>query len=273
MASIHDLKYLDHPEYFTHLSWLKRIAMHEMMAYTCRRAQAVICVSKAAAADLQAKLNVPAQKIRVIYHGVDGQFFRKRSFAEVQAFRQKHALQKPFILFIGDRRPHKNLTGLIQAFAYFRESGGESHQLVIAGKGYRDFTLPEQTVSRLGLDGSVRFLDYFPDYELPLLYQSADLLALLSYYEGFGLPILEAMACGTPVAASQCTSLPEIVEHAGLIIPPDDPSSAAVAFSRLIPGGDAREACIELGLKRAAAFTWERCALQTESLYQKVLAA
>ena len=271
VATIHDLKYLVHPEFFPHLPGLRRSAMRKMMVYTCERAQALICDAHFTAADLQSLLSVPNEKIQTIYLGVDAARFGKQPAAAVKAFREKHALQKPFILFVGERRPHKNLPGLIQAFARFQELGGDEHQLVIAGRAYRDYTLPEQTAASLDLTDKVRFLDHFPETELDLLYQSADLLALLSFYEGFGLPILEAMASGTPIVASTGTSLPEVAGDAGLLVPADDPLSAAQAFTRLIPGGDARQTCIQRGLERAHGFTWERCARQTETVYRKVI--
>jgi len=142
---------------------------------------------------------------------------------------------------------------------------------VVVGKSYADYHAPEQITSKLGLDGKVRFLDYVPDFELPYYYQSAAALVLLSYHEGFGFPVLEAMASGTPVVASRCTSLPEVVGEAGILVPPDEPKRAAEAMLEVVSPGSVRDRYIEKGEERARTFTWARCASLTYQVYAEAL--
>jgi glycosyltransferase involved in cell wall biosynthesis len=160
---------------------------------------------------------------------------------------------------------------VIQAFATFRKVGGKDYQLIIAGKPYADYRLPEQMVEDLDLQGSVRFIDYVADEDLPLLYGEAEAVVLLSFYEGFGLPILEAMACGTPVVASDTTSLPEAVGEAGWLVPPGNSEIAAMALRQAVFDGEMRSEYISRGQDRARMFTWERCAKRTIEVYHKAV--
>jgi glycosyltransferase involved in cell wall biosynthesis len=271
VLTIHDLKYLVHPEFFPCQGAMKRLAIRLLLVDGCRRARRIICVSQSTGADLRSFLKVGREKVRTIPEGVEQRFFERRSSAEIQGFRVQMGLERPFILSVGERRPHKNLDGLLQAFDLFRKEMKVDTWLVIAGQPYADYRLPEQTALSLGLDACVRFIDHIPDSDLPLLYQAADCLVLLSYYEGFGLPVLEAMASGTPVVVSDRTSLPEVAGQAGLLVPADDPLKAAQAIASLVRGGDERVRCIEAGLERAAGFTWERCASLTQEVYREAV--
>ncbi len=171
-----------------------------------------------------------------------------------------------FLWVKGDRT--KILTGLIQAFARLQTSDS-SAQLVIAGKAYANFQAPQTLVERLGLSGRVRFLDYVKDEDLPALYQAAGVFCLLSEYEGFGLPILEAMASQTPVVAANRTALPEILAGAGLLVDPAQPEAAAQAVVSLLSDPTKRTCYTELGLARANQFRWENCARQTLDVYHE----
>jgi glycosyltransferase involved in cell wall biosynthesis len=181
-------------------------------------------------------------------------------------------LERPFLLYVGERRPHKNLPGLLEAFMRFRKQSSRDYQLIIAGKRYADYEIPEKITAHLGLERHVRFLDYVPDQNLPFLYQSAEALILISHYEGFGLPVLEAMASGTPVVASNSSSLPEVIGEAGILVPPDDPDQTAEALMMVVIAGELRERCIARGLDQARQFTWERCADKTRAIYREALA-
>ncbi len=271
VATIHDLKYIAHPEFFPQFEETKRLAMQLMIAFTCRRAQLISCDSKWTAQDLHARQGVPLNKLRVVTLGVDERFFQPATPDAIQDLRHRYHLDQPFVLFVGERRPHKNLIGLLKAFAVFKRLTSQPYQLVIAGRSYADYKEPEKITKQFGLSDAVIFLDYIAEFDLPILYQAAEAFILLSYYEGFGLPILEAMASGTPVLAADCTALPEVVGQAGILVGPDNPELAAEALRQIVCAGAQREQMISLGSERARQFTWERCAQKTLEIYREAL--
>ena len=271
VATIHDLKYITKPEFFPHLGRVKRIIMLLMMTFTTRRTCHIITDSNNTRHDLIRHLHVTPENVSVVYPGVDSAYFKKSSQFMLLTVLSHYGLEQPYILFVGERRPHKNIPGLLRAFDVFLKTNELPYHLVIVGKRYADYQEPERLVERLGLTNNVHILDYVPDEELPSIYRFAEAFALLSYYEGFGLPVLEAMASGTPVVASHTTSLPEVVGDAGLLIDPDDPVECAHALRQIVSGGKQREKYITKGKERARMFTWERCARETLSIYLKVI--
>lgn len=269
VSTIHDLKYIARPDFFPHLGLIKRWLIRSMTKYTCSRAKSVICVSQYTAQDLRQRLSIPSYKIQVIPHGVEERFFTPIPDQALQEFRFRCGLEQPYILFVGERRPHKNLLGLIRAYKKFQQLTARPYQLVIAGKPYPGYQEPEREAQPLG--DQVRFIDHIMDAELPGLFQNAEAFILLSYYEGFGLPILEAMASGVPVIASNCTCLPEVVSSAGLLVPPDGSLQAAEALTQVIHGGKERDRLIALGKEHASHFTWQSCARQTLETYRQAV--
>jgi glycosyltransferase involved in cell wall biosynthesis len=270
VVTIYDLKYLVHPDFFPQLARAKRLVMKIMMAFAVRRAQKVITISNNSLHDIIRQFHIQSEKIHVTYLGVDSRYFIASDTATIEGYRRRFSLQDPFILFVGERRPHKNINGVIQAFKTFITMSPKSYQLVIAGKPYADYHEPECLAESLGLTDRIHFLDSPPDGDVHLLFQSAEVLLLLSQYEGFGLPLLESMASGTPVISSNITSLPEVVGDAGICVPVDDPVIAAEAIRQVVKGGDKREMFIERGYERARQFTWERCAQQTINIYREL---
>jgi glycosyltransferase involved in cell wall biosynthesis len=267
VATLHDLKYLIHPDFFPRTGSLRRLVIRAMMRHTLSRAAQVITPSQSTANDLIRYLNAPAEKLRVIPLGVDESHFAMAKPESLAATRRRYGLEQPFILFVGERRPHKNLEGLLRAFDLFHRKISPAHLLVIVGKPYSDYAQPETLVKALGLEKCVRFFEDLPDSDLPSIYHAADAFILLSRYEGFGLPVIEAMACGTPVVVSNVTSLPEVAGEAGLQVSPDNPEQAAEALGRIITGGRERQQRIALGIAHARRFTWESCARQTLDVY------
>lgn len=270
VVTIYDLKYIVHPDFFPQLAKVKRLLMKKMMAFAMHRAQRVITISNNTRNDIAQTFHIQPNKICVTYLGVDGRYFTKSDPAAIEGFRQRYSIQGPFILFVGERRPHKNINGVIKAFKTFITMSQKPYRLFIAGKPYANYHEPEKLTETLGIMDRVCFIDSPPDGDIPLLIQSAEALLLLSRYEGFGLPLLEAMASGTPVIASDVTSLPEVVENAGVIVPVDDPITTAEALRQIVKGGEKRDMLITRGYQRARQFTWERCAQQTLNLYQEL---
>jgi glycosyltransferase involved in cell wall biosynthesis len=270
VVTIYDLKYIVHPDFFPQLAKTKRLIMQVMMNFAVRRAQRVITISNSTRNDIVQRLKISPDKIRVTHLGVDRRYFSNPNATTIEAFRSRHYLYNPFVLFVGERRPHKNICGVIQAFKIFITMSTKPYRLVIAGKSYADYHEPEYLVESLGLGDRIQFIDAPSDGDVRLLFQSAEALLLLSRYEGFGLPLLEAMASGTPVIASNATSLPEVIGDAGIIVPIDNPIATAEALRLIVIGGEKRESLIVRGYERASHFTWEQCAQQTINIYREI---
>jgi glycosyltransferase involved in cell wall biosynthesis len=270
VVTLYDLKYIVHPDFFPQMGKTKQIIMQIMMAYAARRARRVITVSNNSLKDIVHWLRIPKEKIRVTHLGVDSRYYTNPDPREIEAYRKRISLEDPFILYVGERRPHKNIIGVIQAFQTFISMSSIPYKLVIAGKPYADYNEPERLVETMKLANRIRFLDSPPDGDVRLLLKSSEVLMLLSRYEGFGLPLLEAMASGTPVISSDATSLPEIVDDAGMVVPVDQPIAAAEALRQVVVGGEKRELMIARGRERASLFTWERCAQETINTYHEI---
>ncbi|MFM8321019.1 MAG: glycosyltransferase family 4 protein [Chloroflexota bacterium] len=272
VATLHDLKYLARPDFFPQFGRARRLAMALLMRSAARRARRLIVVSEFTRQDVLRRLGADPQRVQVIYEGVDERCFQPLPDSALQAVRRSYRLDQPYILFLGERRPHKNIPGLLRAFAALPAETRTAHLLVLAGNPYAGDQGLRQLAAQLDIAGCVRWIDNPPDADLPALYQAAAALALLSYYEGFGLPVLEAMASGVPVVISDRTALPEVAGEAALAVPPDDPAAAAAALQAVLPGGAQRLRCIAAGRARAAGFTWQRCAEQTLEVYHAALA-
>lgn len=198
----------------------------------------------------------------MIHHGVDtpGTFEPANGTLGV-------SLPKRYILFVGTRRPHKNIEGLIKMLGILREQKQVDIDLVIAGKGYADYDGPEQAVKKIGVEKHTHFLDFVSEEHLPALYAGAELVALPSFYEGFGLPVVEAMAHGRPVISSNVTSLPEVLGDGGLLIDPHDPADMAEKAGRILTDEALSKQLSKNATIRAKAFSWNTVAEKTLSEY------
>jgi glycosyltransferase involved in cell wall biosynthesis len=265
VVTIHDLGYLYYPEAHTRFS---RWYLHWSTIYSARVARRIIAVSAATARDLQTRYNVPAEKIRVVLHGVDPAFRRVTDAAVAEAA-ARYGLDgpQPYLLFVGTLQPRKNLGLLIDAFAALLQdwdaAAGPLPRLALGGKkGWLYDTLFAQ-VERLELGDAVRFLDYVADADLPILISGATAVMLPSLYEGFGLPALEALACGAPLLAANASSLPEVTGDAALLLDPRDPAAWTAAMRRVLTDPVLRASLSRRGPERAAHFTWARTAAET----------
>jgi glycosyltransferase involved in cell wall biosynthesis len=214
-------------------------------------------------------LGIPAEGIEVVYPGVDAAFRPISDPRVLESTRQKYALPDQFILYLGTLEPRKGLDTLLAAYTSL--AGQTRRPLVVAGKkGWRTESL-FQRIQAQGLDPWVHFTGYVPDEDLPGLLSQAELLVYPSQYEGFGLPVLEAMACGTPVICSDAASLPEVAGRAGLLFRPGDPKSLAAAMGQLLEDPVLRQDLRARGLERALKFCWEDSARQVVRIYQSLL--
>ncbi len=197
--------------------------------------------------------------------------FRPADQGEIDAVRRKYELPDQFVLFVGTIEPRKNLVNLLEALAALKREG-HGAKLVVAGrKGWlsADF---DARLRSLGLESDVTFPGFVPDEDLPAVYSAATVFAFPSWYEGFGIPILEAMACGTPVVCSNTSSLPEVVGDAALMVAPDDVRALKEALGRVLSDPELRGRFTAHGIVRAAPFTWQRTAEQTAAVYRAVAA-
>jgi glycosyltransferase involved in cell wall biosynthesis len=265
VVTIHDLGYLHRPEGHTDR---QRRMLHLTTRWSARAASAIIAISQATRNDLVEHYGVSPSRISVIPHGVADHFTPADPLA-IADLRRQLDLRRPFVLAVGTIQPRKNYDGLAKAMEILK-ARGFPHQLVIAGKpGWLSETVREAiTDTRIGHD--VRFLDYVPSAELPTLISAASVVAFPSWYEGFGLPALEAMRCGTPVVASNRGALPEVVGDAGLIIDPSSPESMASAIEQMLTSDAFANDVRQRGLKRSAEFTWEATAARTLTLLRNV---
>ncbi|MGQ9804369.1 MAG: glycosyltransferase family 4 protein [Anaerolineae bacterium] len=264
--TLHDLIFLFHPE--THKP-LNRWFLTLMMPRFLRAADAVIAVSECTKRDAVRYYGIPEEKITVIYEGVNPRF-RPANPETVAAVRRKYGLPEHFILYVGTIEPRKNLTTLLEAFHHLAALRSGDLRLVIVGKRgwlYEGFF---RRLRELGLEERVHFTGYVPDEDLPALYSAADLFVFPSLYEGFGLPVLEAMACGTPAVCSNTSSLPEVAGNAALLVSPTDVRGLAEAMARALTDDALRATLRAKGLERAGEFSWARAARETLRVYQTV---
>lgn len=270
IATMYDVKYLAYPEFFAAKSVVKNVYMCFSYAQTLRRAAAILAISDCTKRDLERLFRVSSDHIHTTHLAAAATYRSASPEAQAQV-RAKFALTRPFILSVGERRPHKNHQGLIRAYA--RSKSCATHDLVIVGQAYRDYTVPESTVEELKLAGKVHFLDAVDNSELAALYSAAALFVLVSFYEGFGLPLLEAMACGAPVIASQTTATGEVTGDGGLQVNPANSDEIAAAIDKLLTDQNLRAAQMERGFAWQQQFSWQRTAKQTLAVYEKVLQA
>ncbi len=257
------------------LSWRGRLLYRLTMGLAVRSADALITISESAREDLALRYRVPRERIAVTPLAA-GQRFAPQPPEAVMAVRMRYDLPSSYVLYLGSNKPHKNLERLIRAWEQASagaDPGGPigSAQMILAG--HEDAKHPEarQFVAAHGLGARVRFLPNVDDADLPALYSGATLFAFPSYYEGFGLPPLEAMACGTPVLCANASSLPEVVGDAALLVDPYSPPDIAEGLVRLLNQPDLRRDLRERGLSRAHEFSWQRTALATLRVYAKLV--
>ncbi len=235
-----------------------------------RAASAAIAISESTRRDLIRYLRADPRRITVTPLAADERF-QPQPDAEIRRVRRQYSLPEHFVLYVGINKPPKNLGRLIDAYARLvAESPALYYDCVIAGAWDDRYPEARQRAANLGLDDRVRFLGPIPDADLPALYASADLFVTASLYEGFGLPALEAMACGTPVACSDTSSLPEVVGDAGMLFDPLDVEAIAAAIQRVMADPGLRAELRQRGLKYSAQFTWDRVARQTIEVYRSV---
>lgn len=263
VVTVYDLSFHITPERFQPA---QRLYLRTLTGLSCRRARRVFAISESTRADVVRLLGVPADRVDLAYPGVDAAF-QPLPAAAVAAFRARRELPARFVLYLGTLEPRKNLTTLLTAFAQLRAAQPDLHLVLAGGRGWWYADLFRQ-VQALGLESAVHFPGYVPAEDLLLWYNAAAAFAYPSAYEGFGMPVTEALACGCPVVTTTASSLPEAGGDAAYLVPPADAPALAAALALALQPDPARRA---RGLAHAARFTWAATATQTAAGYRRAL--
>lgn len=262
VVTVHDLG----AEYLPKTHQLKQRAYLKLMTdVQLKSATHLIAVSQATKNDLIKKVKINPKKVSVIYEGYDKNLFKPLKADELKSVLKEYDIEyNSYFLFVGTIQPRKNLLRLISAYAKFINNKPEQKpKLILAGsKGWLSdeiYDLPE----KLGIKSSVKFLGYVPDQNLPALYNGAIALLFPSLFEGFGLPILEAMACSCPVLTSNISSMPEVADKAALLVNPDSEDEIAQGISKLFLDQKLKDSLKTMGIAQSKKFSWEKCAEET----------
>jgi anaerobic magnesium-protoporphyrin IX monomethyl ester cyclase len=269
VVTIHDMSLTLFPQYHP----VRRVLLHRpLVDLSAPRASAIITHSHAAKRDIERLYGIEAERVHVVHLAASPEFAPVRNHAVLDDVRRRYDLPERFILYVGTIEPRKNLSRLLAAFGARYRAGDVRLPLVCAGPyGWRARDVAEQ-VAALKLGPAIRFLGYLPFDDLPVLYNLADLFVFPSLYEGFGLPVVEAMACGTPVLIGRTGSLVEVGGDAVEVVDPLDTDAIGHAIASLAASEPRRRELRERGLARAATFSWERAAAETLSVYRQAMA-
>jgi glycosyltransferase involved in cell wall biosynthesis len=267
ILTFYDLIPQRYPE---HVSWRARLLFRLATRLALRAARHVIAISEATRRDLLATYPLRPEQVTAIPLAADPHFY-PRSEAEMARVREKYRLPSPYVLYLGINKPHKNLLRLVEGWRLLLgQAEAPLPSLVVAGAWDARYPQARQAAEAAGLAGSVRFVGPIAEPDLPALYSGALLFVFPSLYEGFGLPVVEAMACGTAVACSNLSSLPEVAGEAAYLFDPRDPAAIAAALRDLLQEPARREALQAAGKERARRFSWQRTAQETIALYREL---
>lgn len=267
VVTVHDVFFLDDParvDRETRQYFVRRVAR------SLRHSHGIVTVSRSVRDQVMEMFGPAEEKVRVIYHGLDRQFTAPVYAEDKESVRRRYRLEQPFLLFVGATEPRKNLVRLVEAFAIL-SGWDEGVALVIVGRpGQEEGRLKDQVVQR-GLEGRVRRIGYVDEKDLVVLYRLAELFVFPSLAEGFGFPLLEAMACGLPIAASRAPAIPEVAGKAAVYFAPEDPEEMASTIARALTDQDLRQTLVNAGRDRIQDFDWTQTAAQTLNFYRWVL--
>ena len=263
---VHDLTRYLFPHFFP-FNPVQKIL--DLWAYPAmlRRYDRLITVSQATSQDLMNRFKIPEKKITVAYHGAD-ETFQPLSRQAVEESLLSYKIKKPFILFLGTLEPRKNIPALLRAFAGIRDQ--IPHNLVLVGQRGWKWEPIFKEIERLDLHSRVQWTGYVSDSDRAVFYNGADFMVFPSWYEGFGMPLLEAMQCGCPVITSRISAMPEVVGEAGILIDPGRLEDLQGAMLRLIHEPGLAEKMRKAGLEQAKKFSWEKSAQKTLEIFEKL---
>jgi glycosyltransferase involved in cell wall biosynthesis len=265
MFTVHDLTMLRNPEFYDRLI---RMRLAETIRPAIKKARMLVCISSSVQRELQEEFRVSDDRVTVVHHGVSPAF---RPVAEARGVvKIKLGIDRPYLLFVGQMKLRKNIVRILEAFARVREMGHDV-ALVLAGRRGHTSEGMNEVIARQQLAPHLIELGHVEDALLPALYSAAEAFVFPSLHEGFGLPVLESMACGTPVLTSNTSALPEIAGDAALLVDPTSVDEIADGLSRLLTDTCLRSKLITAGKVRSSHFTWESAAEQTMRAYDRMV--
>lgn len=265
--TVHCLSSMVHPEIYEPLTAMR---LNYLLKRGILSAQQLLCVSDTTRRHVNEKFQIPVESMRVTYNGVSNRFSPSPDPAATAAALREGGIPPRYILYLGKIQKHKNVGRLLEAYKQYRERSTDPLPLVLAGREQGTIEPISSICERLNLTEHIHRLGYVPDALVPELYRGAHAFVFPSLWEGFGIPLVEAMASGAPVITSSATSLPEVAADAALVVDPHDPSRIAAALLRLEQEPGLRQSLIERGYRRANDFSWAQCAESTLEAYQSV---
>ena len=260
-VTVHDLAFFDFGRHFT---WETRTRSRLQARHAVRRADHILAVSESTRGELNRLLKVSPDKVTVTQHGVSAAYFATPNESVMDSLRARYALPEKYILYVGRLQPRKNIERLIDAFALLRAAHQElsQHLVIVGDKGWMYDEIFQRAQSS-PFSEQIQFLGFVAEEHLPELMRGADVFALVSLWEGFGIPVIEAMACGTAVVTSNCSSLPEVVGDAAVTVDPYSVEDIAEGLTQVLTQEGLREDLETRGRERARGFTWQETAERT----------
>ena len=269
VLSLIECAWFTNPEHFP-ASRLFQAQLGLLSRYAIKKARTVIVPGEFIKSKFLGYFQVPEEKVEIVPLGVQESFFERSSNREITAAKADHGISGRYILSVGNLHPRKNFERLIEAFTRLKRESRVPHKLVIIGKTVWSYEGIFAKVSEAGMEDGVVFTGFVPDEHLRALYQGAEIFVFPSLYEGFGLPVLEAMASGLPVACSRESTLPEVVGEAGLLFDPLDIEAIKGSMNQLLEDEGLRERLRQDGLERAKTFSWKEAAEKTVQVYKRI---
>ena len=265
VMTVHDLIFERFPQHHT---FANRAFLRVAMPLFVRRADAIIAVSRHTKRDILELYDTPPQKVFVVGEGIEGHF-KPAEAEEVRRVQEEYGIRRPYLLMVGTLEPRKNHALAFEALARLKEEGWPHCLVVVGGRGWL-FDAVQSEVEMLGLADDVVFTGHVPEEDLPALYSGAACFLMPSLYEGFGIPVLEAMACGAPVVCSRASSLPEVAGDAALYIEPPTAEALAAQVRQVLSKPETAEQMRIDGLRQAARFSWRSAAMETMDVYNAI---
>ncbi|MGI8689048.1 MAG: glycosyltransferase family 4 protein [Thermomicrobiales bacterium] len=267
VVTIPDMQYIDMPENFASVD---HAIFTRLLSHAVRSTAHILTLSEHAKRRIVAHYQIPPERVTVTYLAAASAYFMPVSPETIARVRERYGLKAPYILSVATLHPHKNLDALIDAFVALRQTHAWKGQLALIGLRGTAANALHTRIRALGLAREIVLPGYVPDADLPALYRGAEMYVLPSRYEGFGIPVLEAMASGIPVITTRLTSLPEVAGDAALFFDPDDRAALVAALCRLRDDDALRRTLIARGHERARLFTWQQTAERTLAVFEHV---
>lgn len=263
--AIHGMEWYIYPEVY---NWYDIIYVKIALPFYCRKADAIVAVSKLVKSDIINYIGIYKDKIKTIYEAANKIFRPLRDQDTLIAIKEKYNLPDRFILYVGGIFPSKNFGGLVKAFYNLKKKG--SYKLVVVGSKRWKFEKDFKLINELDLNDDIHFTGRIPQIDLPAFYNLAEIFVFPSLYEGFGIPVLEAMACGCPVIASKTGALPEIAGDAAAFIDPYDIKEMSDTMNKVLTNENFRQELIEKGYKQVKNFSWDKCATEIIEVFREL---